>query len=160
MGLCWHWVCRNLSNAGSIYLKRVIGSNSLWSVLFFLIATYNWFIMKSRLEFVSESFLNFLLMMVPPILFFLLISIFIPDENEKAKEHFLGSRRIIFGIATLFVSSIIIAGYLNGEDDLQMLAIQSIAVVLSLLSVLSANLIFRLAFALHIITSIIIIFTA
>ena len=140
------------------FIEDTYWEYALWSVLFFLVATYNWFIMKSRLEFVSESYLNFMIMMVPPILFFLLVSVFVPEEHEKVREHFDQKRRLIFGIMALFTSANMLASYLNGDDDLFMLSVRSIAVVLAILSSVWGSIIPRMLLAAHITVSVVVIF--
>ena len=131
---------------------------ALWSVLFFMVATYNWFIMKSRLEFVSESYLNFMIMMIPPILFFLLVSVFVPEEHEKVREHFDKKRSLVFGIMALFTSANILAAYLNGDDNLFMLSVRSVAVLLAIIASFWDSIIPRMLLAAHIIVSVILIF--
>lgn len=115
-----------------------------WSVAFFFVAAYNWFGMQYRLEYLGESFLSYLFMMTPPLLFYLLVSVFTPEKEEDVKDHFLSERRSIFILLALFVLSNVLVSLFTNDSSMNMNYARLIAIVLALLCAFSKKLILRI----------------
>jgi len=115
-----------------------------WSMAFFFLAAFNWYGMQYRLEFLSTSFLSYLLLMIPPLLFYLLVSVFTPEKEENVKQHFLNQRKSIFILLALFVISNIIVSYFTSDRSINVNLLRLIAVVLALLCAFSDKMIFRI----------------
>ncbi len=114
-----------------------------WSVSLFLIAAFNWFGMQYRIEHIDTSFLYYLFLMIPPLLFYLLVSIFIPEKNERVREHFLTNRKKIFTILLLFVLSNMTISYFTGDRSLQVNLVRAVAAIFTMACIVSDKLVFR-----------------
>ena len=127
-----------------------------WSMAFFFLAAFNWYEMQNRLEYLSTSFLSYLLLMIPPLLFYLLVSVFTPEKEENVKSHFFENKKIIFILLALFVLSNIIVAYFTNDSTLNVNLIRLIALMLALLSAFSNKIIFRILLLIYTIVGILI----
>jgi len=117
---------------------------NIWSLSLFFLAAYNWYGMQYRLEFLSSSFLSYLFLMIPPLLFYLMVSVFTPDKEEDVKEHFLQERKTVFTLLALFILSNIIVGLYTQDRSLSVNLMRLVAIILALLSAFTNLLIFRI----------------
>jgi len=131
-------------------LQKSYWEYSAWSGALFFIAAFNWFGMQYRMEHIGTSFLSYLLLLIPPTLFYLLVSVFTPDENEDVKSHFLNHRKRIFLLMALFVISNMVISYFTGDRSLQVNLVRSVAVGLTLLCAFSERKIFRIVLLIYV----------
>jgi len=125
-----------------------------WSMAFFFLAAFNWYGMQNRLEYLSTSFLSFLSLMIPPLLFYLLVSVFTPEKEENVKSHFFENKKIIFILLALFVLSNIIVTFFTNDSSPNVNLLRLIAVVLALLCAFSNKIIFRILFLIYLVVGI------
>jgi hypothetical protein len=115
-----------------------------WSIAFFFIAAYNWYGMQYRLEALSESFFSYLFMMIPPLAFYLLVSVFTPEKEEDVKEHFFYERKSIFILLAIFVFTNILVSLFTSDRSLPIHIIRIGAVAIALLCAFINKLILRI----------------
>jgi hypothetical protein len=120
-------------------LRKSYWEYNAWSAAFFLVAAFNWHGMQYRMEHIGSSFFGFLLLLIPPVLFYLLVSVFTVRGDEDPKEYFLSSRPQIFLITALFVFSNVIVTYLTGDRSIQLNILRLIGVLLALVCVFSSR---------------------
>ena len=125
-----------------------------WSMAFFFLAAFNWFGMQYRLEFLSTSFLSYLLLMIPPLLFYLLVSVFTPEKEDNVKKHFLNQRKSIFILLALFVISNILISYFTNDRSMNVNLLRLIAVVLAFISAFRDKIIFRILLLIYLVAGI------
>jgi hypothetical protein len=69
-------------------------------------AIYNVFIYMNLIEqFGGQSYLDYLLMLLPPFLFLLTTSAFTPDKESGTREYFIRRMPVFFSLLALFVAS-------------------------------------------------------
>lgn len=69
-------------------------------------AIYNVFIYLSVVnELPGHSYIRYLGVLFPPILFQMLVNVFTPDKGSKTREYFNQNLRLIFILMTLFIAS-------------------------------------------------------
>ncbi len=88
----------------------------------------NWFAFYQRIQFINESYFSFLLINVVPILFFIYTALLIPEgalENDisDGKDHYLGNRKMIWGLLCLYVIGNYVTVTILGEDEFQIVRI-------------------------------------
>ena len=130
---------------------------TLWSGILFLVAAFNWFGMKFRIEHIGTSFFTYIFFMIPPLLFYLLVSVFTPKEGEDFKSHFLGSRFKVFLLLALFVFSNMAISFYTGDRAMVVNVLRFISVLLALLCAFNDKIAFRIALGVYVIGGIIVV---
>jgi uncharacterized membrane protein len=70
------------------------------------IAIYNVFIMTKLLDDLEhQNYLNYLIYLIPPFIFMLVVNVFTPEKEDNTKNYFENNRRSFFLLAAVFVSS-------------------------------------------------------
>lgn len=115
-----------------------------WSIGFFFLAAFNWFGMQYQLDFMTGSFVRYLSLMIPPVLFYLMVSVFTPEKEENVKIHFLDQRKTIFFLLALFVLSNAIVSYFTSDRTLIFNIMRLVAMTVALLCAFSNKMVFRI----------------
>jgi len=75
-------------------------------------ALYNVFIYIHLVEQMpGQSYLNYLLYLIPPFLFLMATSVFTPDQESETKEYFIRRMPVFFTLLALFIASHFLYGF-------------------------------------------------
>jgi hypothetical protein len=86
--------------------KEIFLPYSLLTLMLTEIAFYNVFIYERLLiQFTGQNYLNYLLFLSTPLLFFLVTNIFTPESGENTKEHFIRRMPLFYTLIALLVAS-------------------------------------------------------
>ncbi len=79
---------------------------SIFTVMLTEVAVYNIFIYHHLIEQLSgQTYLNYLLFLLPPFLFMLATNSFTPDKGAATKEYFIARMPVFFTLLALFIAS-------------------------------------------------------
>lgn len=78
----------------------------LLTIIFTEIAVYNVFIYLELVkQMVGLSYINYLLTLLPPFLFMMLVNAFTPEKGDVTKDYFLRNMPIFMGLLAAFIAS-------------------------------------------------------
>ena len=86
----------------------------LYTIILTEVAVYNVVIYIDLVHLMpQQNYFTYLIYLLPPILFLMIVNVFTPDEGSKTEEYFNKNTRLIFTLVTLFVAS----HYFFGFDE-------------------------------------------